>query len=338
MNTAVRYFAYHFKKTIVRLIILAFFISLMSYYTSVYLWTSVEYADVDFSSLTVILVIVTYVVAVMELAPFKNRRNLDLWLSSPLSRTQLLAAHLINGAAHLIITLFFAGSFAAIRIAVLNSMGADFYPSYGFHYAAVMIPALLLTYIIACSIYILGNRSMDGVIFLILYTILPFLINGAIESLRLDRIGIRYRAKYTFSWLEIPFDLASKEQRSAMGKVDMTLVDSIYITQFAVLCVVWTVIAIGALVLTVVYFKRLKPEKIGGPSDVFPGYRFLLPASAYSMIILSADSYLVVPLFILIGMFLMYIVFRKSVRIKIPDIICLGVGVVIMIISRFNLW
>ncbi|MBP5260710.1 MAG: hypothetical protein J6Z43_01135 [Clostridiales bacterium] len=335
MNTVLRYYGYHFKRTLIRIIVLVIFISLMAYYSSCSNWASPEYAYVEFTATTVVLIIIAYILAAMELYPFKNRRNLDLWLSSPLSRTKLIVTHIVNGAVHLFITTLFAGIFATARIAVMNTMLTRFNTISGLRYAAVIFPSLLITYIVACAIYIIGNNGTDGVIFLIMYTLLPVLVNGAIEYFSDNfRIDTDFQSLAYLSWLELPLALTVDEERIAMNKPAIMINSGRDMAALVVSSVVWGLIAVALLVLIAVYFRKLKPEKIGGPSDIFPGYRFLIPSCGYSMLIISADSYIVVPLFILIGMFLMYIVFRKGIRIKIPDIVCLGVGVVIMILMR----
>ncbi|SCW69771.1 hypothetical protein SAMN02910456_02656 [Ruminococcaceae bacterium YRB3002] len=335
MNTGMRYFTYHFKKTIIRLIVLMVFVSLFAFYSTVERVIRADESYVEFAFLTIIIGGISYLLAALELSPFKNRRNLDLWLSSPLSRTQLVLTNVINGAIHLTVTTLFAGIIVMIRMTLLNTVGASFNPAHGLLYSLIILPPAMLIYVIACAIFVIGNSNADGALFLGLQSLFVLWCNDAFENLiyvfapnaRFPRLG-------DMSWFAMISGFSNLASQISSGNTHRYEYVSLNHLKLTVATVFWTVIAIIAVVFIIRYFNRLKPEKVGGVSDCFWGFRFLLPACGYSLLLLAGDAVIIVPLLILIGMFLMYVFFRKSFKIKLPDIICLGVGVLLMIIMQ----
>ena len=336
MNIAVRYFRYHFKQTLVRLIVMLAFVSLISYYGAASYFTSAtgnNFYSVELIVVSAVMLILCYVVAALEFDPFKKRRNLDLWLSAPLSRTQLILIHMFNGAIHLTVTFIVAGIVTYVKLLILQNAGAVLWMSNLLWYELSLIPLLILFYGFFSAVYIIANSSRDGVIFMVLYSILPLLLEGVrrrltdyIHESRYDEImtfnGVINDISEHYSYELMPDD--SYHRAAVTGLTSAWLI-------------IWSIISVIAVALVIFYFSRLKTEKTGGPSDNIFGYRLLLPIEGYSVFIVVSSAAWIVSALLFIVMFLGYVIFRKGFRLKIPDIICLGVGLLVIIVAKIAL-
>ena len=118
MNTFKDYIRYRLKSSLLRTVVFAVMALILTYNSVSYSLSLFQSPDdgmyyqgfgyiggemmykgyLDLSVSATVLLIVAAVIAVLEMADFKNKRNLDTIYSLPLSRAELALAHYISGA------------------------------------------------------------------------------------------------------------------------------------------------------------------------------------------------------------------------------------------------
>ena len=94
----------------------------------------------------------------------------------------------------------------------------------------------------------------------------------------------------------------------------------------------WCVVALLAVVGYFLTFARHRTERVGGISETFWGYRVLIPLLGISLMLPGGiDTALAV--MILIAMTVLYIIYRRSVRLRRSDLIMLAVTTGVFLIS-----
>ena len=347
MSTGMRYFARHFRSSLIRLAVMVLFSSVICFYFSVNHWYTgvTDVYTVSLSVHSLIMMILTYVLPAAEFDAFKNRRNLDLWMSSPLSRTSLIVSNIVNGAIQMLITHSAAGLAVIIRMLVYNGAGAGLRVYNAVIFLLMSLPVLLAVYLFNCAVFMIGNCRLDGIIFILLYSILPAMLSGVVEMVKRCLV-FKYEYDYdgavrsgysvisklseVYSRQSGPVITSDRQLAPLSGRYSITSGDMAWY-------MIWIAIGIASLVLAVVYFKRLRPEKVGGPSTNFFGYTFLLPAAGYSFLIMASTAGLIVSLLIMMAMFLGYVIFRKGFSFRLPDIICMGIAVLMVTVFKIVL-
>ena len=338
MNMTARYFAYHFRSTLVRFAVTLLFSSIICYYFCLEHYrfeNNRDYYSVNLSFPVVILMILAYALAASELAPFKNRRNLDLWMSSPLSRTQIILVNVINGALQLTITFLVTVLICLVKMFMYSGSSTfDAWQIVVFFFVA--LPIILIVYVFNCAVFTIANSVMDGIIFMLMYLFLPTMINGVYETVRhWIGSGYRYSDNAVYSASVVAGKIANaysyrcKPDGYRYNNISLIIEASEIPLIYIVWYLIWVMIGAGSLILAVIYFNKMRPEKAGGPSTNFFGYTLLLPLLGYMFLIIAAGSSWIVSMFILMAMFFGYVIFRKGFKLKIPDIIMLGAGVLI---------
>jgi len=346
MSTGMRYFTRHFRSSLVRLAVMVLFSSVICFYFSVTRWHSDvrEYYSVHLSVHSLIMMILTYVLPVAEFDAFKNRRNLDLWMSSPLSRTSLIVSNIINGAVQLLITHTASGAAVIIRMLLYNGDGAGLSVYNAVVFLLMSLPVLLAVYLFNCTVFMIGNSRLDGIIFILMYSVLPAMLSGVVEMVKRWLVfNYEYDSdgavRSGYSVISKLAEVYSRRLEPIITGRWVTSPASRYMLTSRDIAwyLIWIAIGIASLVLAVVYFKRLRPEKVGGPSTNFFGYTFLLPAAGYSFLIIASTSGLIVSLLIMMAMFLGYVIFRKGFSFRLPDIVCMGIAVLMVIVFKITL-
>jgi hypothetical protein len=75
-------------------------------------------------------------------------------------------------------------------------------------------------------------------------------------------------------------------------------------------------------------FKNKRPENIGGISSSPFGYKVLLPVTAIAVINCEADDISLVAI-MLVTMIVGYIIYRRSIRLKLLDYISMAIGILV---------
>lgn len=340
MTSFKKYFSYQFKKSLPRFLTISL-ISLL--FTIIYtdcgliLNENVFYSfvSVDFA-LPFIMTILCISVPILELAPFKNRRNLDTLMFLPVSRFKMSVIIYLNGLIQIVGVFLLCSLYSLFYL--LKKMN-DFSLTLGYvdvpfsiKYFAPYVIFILLFGIAIYSIYMFAISSastlIDGIVFQAFYSLSLNFVALAIKNILKGLITFNFYNADNFIIFDPIIDLPHHFKRlMILDNHDLITID--YIT-----FIMWGALGIASIFGFILTFKNQKVEKTGDISTSAFGYKTLIPILGYSAMI-SIDTSLdfALQLLLIITMYVGYIVFRRSIKLKKSDYICLAVSVVPIFIS-----
>lgn len=323
MKSFAQYFKYHFKSTLLRLIIvlvIALALSLASYGNLLrfHEWEwgldRIAYVNVKLGWYTFIFASICMLIPVLELSNFKSRRNLDTMFTLPVSRTKMLLAHLLNGWIH--ITLAFTAE-AIVIFTALRQAKYSVHESYFFGYYFALLAVGLAIYLFFAFIFSQANTIMDGIIFMGAWT---FVFGLPIEVFELDNSFDGDLIAYS-PFIKITKLFTDLMEIHSHDKINS---ESYLVKSVNVEFIFWVAVGIVSAVLLYFTFKKQRVERVEDISTTPIGYKFLVPFLGISVIWETGNP--IIGIVILIIMLIGYIIYRRSVRLKISDLIMLGIA------------
>ena len=334
MTTLRRYLFYRLKNSVLKTLI---FTSLSILITQIVLRecidsNKVENRDSGLYMFAVILGIVASVIPFLELAGFKNRRNLDTLFFFPIKREKMAIAVYLSGLLQVITIYTVTYAVGFIFLSVKTDCFALVY----------MIPYYFLSLLLGAVIYSVfmflfseANTVADGVLFCLLWIFLMFVVSNTVimecvdseflsTAYDLSAWGIIYAP---INNLTVLFRNLIEINRSSSW-LDRS-VDAV--KEYMYMFFVWGAIGIAAAVGYVYRFAKKGAEKAGEISESWFGYRILIPLYGYCMIYSSATTVFSWLVFAL--MIMGYVVYRRSFRLKKSDICGIVAGMIPFILA-----
>lgn len=328
MTSFKRYALYHAKSTLLRgavtaaiclLLCLTFLDVTVIQENGVNTW-----AYISLSILPVMLAVLAFAMPLLELEGFRNRRNLDTLFSMPVSRTKMAAVHFLNGL--LQITVIYSLCFACGIMRML--------PAGSLLRTEMLLPYYVLTllggfiiYAVFCFILVQAETTADGVVLLMLYTFTPFVMLSAL-NMAVFREDVLYKAM-NHSFLFSPLaDMASRYER---------MIENVHATltlpaETVGMYIFWLVLGVAAVVGFFLTFARHRTEGVEGTSETWFGYRVLIPLLGMLVAAMAGAEFILLVL-TLIAMTVLYIIYRRSVRLRRSDLIMLAVTTGVFLLS-----
>ena len=273
MTEGQRYFRYHFRKSVPKLIIELVMVLLVL--------LLIPKSDVEEDLIVFEMMFAGITMAVImpfqEFSEFNNRRNLDTWFSLPIDRMKLAVVHYLNGAQHIGIVV----SFMAIGL-IFHAEG-DTHLNFGMYillYLTALVMSLLL-YGLLCLAFTSANTNSDGSTFVLAYLILPSAISLAVTMFT-QRLGMWNREMDSFA-IGMPGCLFRMRSGFAEGIVKTgeglgkVFQDSWFVSRL----ILNVLICVAATVVMLYNFRNRHAEKVEDISDSWFGYRTLLPVYAF---------------------------------------------------------
>jgi hypothetical protein len=357
MNTFKDYIRYKLKSSLLRTVafsVIAFIMTYYSVYPSLIIYNRIDdvnanyyyeieggiYAGyLDLSAVSTILVIAALIIAVLETSGFKNKRNLDTLYSLSLSRFQLALAHYLSGALQ-VLAVYTSSALCALVTAL----------PYAGHLKLWLLPAyyvLALLFGLGFYSFVLfffgeANTVADGFIFVCagLYAgnIIIHLVDIAITPFTPYMSQIVWRnfiflERYWGTALE-PISNISKLFTDMIGCTKFFEYTVIEIRATFAMFFVWGTVFAACAYGYFHAFIRKGAEKAGEISESPFGYRFLIPFYGFCLI-LSGISYLYT-VFIFALMFIGYVIYRRTAKIKKCDIAILIVAVALSLCTMYQ--
>ena len=320
MNNELRYSFYHFKKTLIRLALMVLY-SLIVVNSEIHnSWSTNRagqmYHSFSFSDFAINILILGFIVAILEFAEFKNRRNLDTWYSLPVDRWKIAVIHFINGAVQLFIAHTLSFIWGIICVApFIKECSLNMGYMFAMYFAVLGLG--LVFYGFTIFPFMVANNTLDGVIFAISYNIVPLVLVGFFESLTRSN----YFSSYETGLIDITYDVAHVLCTNFYpGKGSADVLKSIDI----VMLVVWVIIGLACLAMAIVLFDRKPAEKIGGTSDSILGYTLIIPITMILTVLMAGGTPIIGTLYGIVT-FIGYIIFRRGIKLHIPDIVVITV-------------
>ena len=341
-----RYFTYHFKNTFLRFAIIAVFSALwvLTRVWESFSWGGANISRVNLNVLSTIAIIISTLIPILELLPFKNRRNMDTILFLPLERRKMGAVHFING----FVQIFFINLVcftATFFVLTIHS-----YPFKTWNLFLLFLFTLfgsLVIYSVTSFIFDRANTAADGIIWIIVYLFIGyFMFDGAFKlykhaidapylySKNTDFVLAGCLTPYHIllnTWERISDLLIPKIEYRDYGFHIQTITNdlaptNIYnhnITDF----ILWSIIMVLCIFGFIWLFKNKRPENIGSISNSRFGYAVLIPL--FSIAYLCNSFHIKTVISMLILMTIGYIVYRRSIRFKLIDYISIAVSLIL---------
>ncbi len=277
----------------------------------------------DLGHAATVFFIFAFFIPIFENQCFKIRRDTDFLYSMPLTRLKLTAANYLSG----FIQVAFTSSVTFFSAWLYLAIHTDYYDlrPMPLYYLSLLAIGLAI-YSVMMFIFNEANTTLDGVIFCALWVIAPSVFMEGVLY-RLDR----YFAVENYSEIVsggnlflLPQNLWSLFAYSIQtNRGDNSYIPDLTAESRAV--AVWC--AVGILCAAAYFFRMThKGAQFAGEiSDSWFGYKLLIPLWGFSLI---ASRYYndITPVFILVGMFIAYVLYRRSLKFKLPDYIILGIG------------
>ncbi len=283
-----------------------------------------------------LVLILAAIIPMFELYKLKRRRGLDLFFSLPVTRMQMAAAHYLSG----FIQLLFAGGvlflFSTLR---LIRFADELWLIYVIPYFVIVMLFAWMNYTLSCFFFGEGNSIFDGVILVAFWYFSPIAVllglSVGFTFTKLYRladdflsaVGLRTGLYDHLTGLETL--IQSGEQTSFKAK-------QLFFIEFA--HVFWIAVSIILTVMYFIRFKSYRAERAGGLSDSPFAYKALIPVYSLSLAFaFSNDGFfggsggisLIVATIVGILTAVGYMVYRRSVRLRIPDIAWIAISVAI---------
>jgi hypothetical protein len=284
-----------------------------------------------------ILGIVASLIPFIELAGFKNRRNLDTLFFFPIKREKMALA------------VYISGLFQVIVIYTVTYVAGALFLATNTDYFALgyMLPYYFLSLLLGAVIYSVfmflfteGNTVADGVLICLLWI---FLLNTAsytvirqcVEqklwptstAMNLTEWGIIYTP---INHLTVLFqDLIEINHPSRWDRSVVSIKEHSY------MFFVWGAVGIAAAIGYVFRFAKKGAEKAGEISTSWLGYRILIPIYGYCLILLTASDSgpSTMSLLTFALMIIGYVIYRRSFRLKKSDIIVTAAGLIPVLLT-----
>lgn len=307
MSSFKKYFLYIFKKTALRQAVTCFICVIIAL-LQINGWE--EYYSP--SSVATILGVLCMLIPILELAPFKNRRNLDSLFSLPVSRKKQALAHYINGVIQISVAFTVCCVLALIQL-IAYKRGAII--GYFIAYYFLALVAGILIYSVFMLLFDQANTVIDGILFEILGAFALFFVAQAVRNV-IGTVGDHPYPTY------IIFDPIGKE---GLYQIVKNCSFSIYWKDI-IMILMWSLIGVASIIGYFYAFERKKVENVGGISDSFLGYKLLIPVWAYSLLALLG-SFSGMIIFIYLSMLIGYIIYRRGFKFTRQDLICMAMTI-----------
>jgi len=333
MKSFGKYFWYHFKSTLPRLLVLAILGIILTFSFVFYEESSYTVNNIPQTSIIITTEVLGWisgicatVIPILELYGFKNRRNMDTLLFFPVSRTKMAFAHWLNGFIHIIAVS--AICFIITALALLRY--SNIYPVWAMiPYFALLMLASVAIYSLFSFLYTQANTDADGTVFILSYTVIGMILLVCVNSFWdiSKKIEVEWFSPYSaIAYVVDAYDkFITPEIYYIQGSLNYHLnlnwsnVETILLTS-------WSLIGAASLLGYLFSFAKQKPQKIGDISDSVFGYKVLIPLTCLSVIFSGFNE--IISLIALIAMVVGYVIYRRGFKLKLFDLVFLGTAFV----------
>jgi len=342
MTTFKRYFTYRLKQSVLRTVVFTV-LALLMCLTAVNSSISYQYdftKTASLESVATVLGILCFLIPILELSGFKNRRNLDTLYFFPIRRERMALAHYLSGLVQIFV--IYTVSFVALWLTLVfktDCFSLEYMPLY---YILSLLAGLVI-YSIACFIFGEANTDADGILFLALWTFAAYILMYTVriyvlrELLRETQLW-PYESIAEWGPLYAPINnltvifqnlIETNRQRDPYSYTNSYAAR--YLSQ-AYMFAVWGALGVAAAFGFFYRFKRKDAHLAGEISNSIFGYKILIPLYGYSLLLMYSDLD-IMTIIVFALMLTGYFFYRRSFKIKKSDIIIIACGILPMILS-----
>lgn len=292
---------------------------------------------IDAENTNLILALTALIIPLIEIRSFLNRKSIILTFSLPVSRKSAAGAHYLCGLTYLLcfyLSILFVRFIEATCFSHRHFLKLEIFPNIILAYLLAGIAFYTIYFLIVAS----ANNMFDAVAYFFMWQFCPIL---PLFSYNVFAQSIGLPVVENFDSL-VPFNpflffLSSSflsRLREDYDKEYNGYVQLIFILIAAAVC----------LVCYIAVFCNKKAQNIGGISTSLLGYKVMLPVIFVSIFyllffFLGMGGIILLP-FALGLMILSYMIYRRSIKLKLADWLCmaaiLAVAGILFAISQLN--
>ena len=356
MKSFGHYFRYHFNSALLRgiiylaamLVITFGEVSIRKHVTGIngdMVYTRVA----DFGAFPMYLVILSLIIPIFELNQFNNRRYLDTAYSLPISRIKMTLAHWLTGVIHIFVICAVCLLACFAILSPLENARLIYLVPFGF----LELLLLICVYTILSFFIVKTNTLFDAVAicggwYAALALIFEFIdrIFGYTEyhvvQFEQPNAVWEWIVNFYGNTIEAWFDFSYKFESLISNNKSVLILPNYY-----VMAIFTTLLCALAFVFLLWTSKKKKAHEAGGMTVSWIGYKTLIPLATVFYILMSefnvrnfGANYIkgweeinFFELFIPLGMFVAFVIYRRSLKIKRSDIIWISAISVVVIVN-----
>ena len=298
------------------------------------------YSTTGIEYLAILMGVLCSLIPMLELAGFKNRRNIDTLYFLPLRREKLAAAHFASGFLQ-IIFIYTVNFLATFAIIALNCDWFKLWHMIPYYFLSLIVG--LLIYSIISFVFGQANTVSDGVLFCIAWAVIAFIVIAAIQDRIFDDLIDENFYSNSNAWRFRDWGLVYQPLNSLtiiyqdlieVNRVSLwgTTTNATFARNHVYLFFVWGAAGVASAIGYFITFVKKGAEKAGEISDSPFGFKILIPILSYSALMLSYDEIINHALFIALTV-IAYVVYRRGFKFKKSDVICMICTIPVSIIS-----
>lgn len=256
----------------------------------------------------------------------KNRVSIDLTYSLPISkRTFFVSKYLITVGEVVATSIIFYLLFLVRLSMVETTFDVGLFSIY--FLLQTLSCVSMVSFLIPAYYY--GNNIIDGIVYMLFFSFIIPLFFATIGSVTLnfDIFGVILSSPTT-----VPFAL-SYTIKGMLGDEPFStiLFSDSFVGIISGLTFIYGFIPI---ILSIVFVSKDKTERVQQVDTSYLGYRVFIPLTFYLIAIAIRVETLNVPLIVAVtvGMYILYAIYRKSLKIKKSDLLFLGGLVALLIV------
>ena len=278
--------------------------------------------------ITIMACILCTIIPVIEFSFKMSKISIDQMYSLPIKREKLYMAKFISGFIEILIPVSVVFIFCLLKVLFSNHM---YETIYFLPYFVCLILFMFFLYSTITFFFTRGNTVIDGIINIVLIIFVVELFSSTIDSLLWGNIRNYFDSGscYLYSPISIISELFdNKLSAEAINKLH-TMYDEYYYTERVTLTtyeivsvIIFILIGIASTILFVVLNKKDKAEDSMQVSNSWFSYKVFIPVYMSLISLLMMDgSELIGFVFLFVGTYIAYVIYRRSLKIKKWDII-----------------
>ena len=309
-----RYFKLNYKQLLMPTVFLTI-VGIGMYLFPLIFENNLSRLNTNLTSLSIFLIGACLLIPIYEFSPLKNKRGADMYYGLPLTKTKLYLKLYLKGLAEVLLAFTIIYVFGVL-IVVLRG-----FPFTVIYYIPLYFLLLIGTgsyYSFNVFLFIKANRTIDGILFMGLYMIMPmFLV-----------YSVTYLFEITsFVWANssfVPFSPITYTVRVFEGYLinKPILAFSLENDVFRVISTLcWLCINIGLGALGIFYTKHEKPENIQQNSDTWIGYKTLIPTLVFTLLIgmnvsFKSNYTYTYGILVLLAGYIGYVIYERTFKVR----------------------
>lgn len=282
------------------------------------------------------------IIPILEFSFKMKKINIDQMYSLPIKREKLYLAKYISGLIEILIPVTIVFIYCVLKVISTNHMYDMIYflPYFGWLLVLIFVLYSTITFF-----YTRANTIVDGILNIAFIVFLFVIVTASIDEVFLRNIRYRYLTEANY-FIYSPINMLTNYFDYKLQQKAILELQQLYEFEYSygqpitinqprnfLPIVLFLVIGLGAFVLFIILNKKEKAENSMQVSNSWFSYRVMIPIYFTSISLMFMESgELISFIFLFVGVYIAYIIYRRTLKIKKWDMIVIGICFVMAII------